>query len=223
MKRAKDMRPRLRANLLIEVPVPKDLMNVMSELDRDYLESMTRNKIFWVSGESLTMVFHLEDIGRLRNMFSKYERVIAFPSSAHLQEYGLKHSSGDSLYISVLDNAFVCTQFFPDGVTKVYIIPKDDVFYCLHIIQDHFALAPEPRIVRTPVIWEAICRAKHLNQFFDNHGQFHKESFNGTRGIYNYHFYLPCKVLASLRLIYYHGPRISLEEFEVEQGGNGDE
>jgi hypothetical protein len=207
-------------NFLIELPIPKAYLNILSDGDRQWLYDISRNKITWDSGYSVTYLFQLEDIYKLRTLFQKYDVVLTYPKSAVLRKYGLKHSSGDTLDIAGEGDAFVCTQMMPDGRIETHIIPKNIVWRVFYTVQRYFKAHPEEASVRTPVLWELLCKEFELNRYFDRTGKFHSNSFFGDRRQYFYFAYYPMKVLDRIRKITYIGKMVSLRsEDDREEAG----
>jgi hypothetical protein len=211
----KIVKKKVPINFLIELPVPKAYLKLLSEGDQKWLYDISRNRITWDSGNSTTYLFQLEDIYKLRTLFNNYDIVLSYPKSAFLRKYGLKHSAGDTLDIKGEGDAFICTQMMPDGRVETHIIPKNVVWRVLYTVKRYFEAHPEEPSVRTPKLWEVLCEEFELKRYFDRTGRFHSNSFFGDRKQYFYFAYYPLKVLDHIKKITYVGAVVSLGVADV--------
>lgn len=193
---------KIRATLLLEITLPKELWASMSIDDKRRLMDLNRLDIRWRAGPHMVMVFQLGDLFKIRNLLRKYGYTIAYPERTELKKYGLTYS-GESLEITARSNDFVITQQFPDGRVETHVVPKDRVFRVYYIIKNYFEKHPDKEKVATPVIWELICRDFGIHRFFDRYGKFHPNSFFGDRTTYFDFAYFPMKVLQHIGKIRY--------------------
>lgn len=208
-KPAKPKLRKLTASFLVCVPVPFDILAIMSKKDRDWLFDLEKTSS--ATTDNRIGQYRLEDIIRVRNLLRSYECTIAYPSSKTLRQYGLKHS-GDSMRIYQDGNIFVIEQYFPDGELKVFRVSHDVVWTLYYAVKEYFDSNASKETVESSVLWEVACRKFNLDRFFDKNGHFHADSFFGARNYYFRFWYYPAKVLSSFGepKIIYNGSRVSL-------------
>ncbi len=198
---------KIRATMLFEITIPRELWDKMDIDDKRHLKDLNRLDMRWKAGENMAMVFQLGDIFKVRGLLRKYMYTVAYPERAVLKKYGLSYS-GESIEIQARGNDFVILQQFPDGRIETHIIPKDRVFSVYYTIKKYFERHPDLDKVTTPVIWEQICKKEGITRFFDRSGKFHPNSFFGARSTYFDFAYFPMKVLQYIGKIRYEGKYI---------------
>ena len=209
--RKKEEKPKkIHATFLIVIPIPHSLFSTMTPEDKHWFEDLTRNHVVWQGDNAAKYVFNLEDIYKLRSRLGKYKHQIAYPDSAILRKYGLKHSAGDSIDIRREGDAFVVEQYWPDGDTHTYIVPQSRVWTVNSIIEDYFRTFPDEVWLETPKLWEALCHRLELKHFFGPDMQFNKGEFFGARSEYFTLAYFPLKILQWIGKIVYHGKRVRI-------------
>ncbi len=209
---AKEKKKKIHVKILLEIEVPKDLLENMDEDDRHWLNDLSRlGWLNWETSKGRVYLFKLEVINRLRGLFRKYGYVLAFPSRKEIRQYGLSYS-GDSLEIEKVGDAFKIIQYFPDGEEKTFVIPQNVVFRVYYTIKRWFENHPDTAEVETPILWEEICKEFQLKRYFRNDGKFEKSKFFGDRKQYFYFAYYPMKILDHIGKISYYGKYVELLE-----------
>lgn len=194
---------KLPITFLFEMKVDGEVYRAMQYEDRKHLTELALHVSPHL--DMIYYTFYLSDINKVRMIMQKYGIMLTYPKKAEIRQYGLSYS-GLSLEIEGQGDSFLIRQYFPDGRIETHIIPKDRVFTVYYILKEH-----KGRFKGSDV-WPEICRKFHIDRFFDRHGRFHKNSFNGARSTYFNFYYYPVKVLEHIGKIRFENGYIEVIE-----------